>query len=69
MTFSGSKESVWAAVVTSAFPTGPRKNALELSESPFNDPLWLTHLFPPHPSPIPRTSCTERQVTRMRLDP
>jgi hypothetical protein len=45
MKFSGSRESTWGPVGNVRVTTGPLKTAPELSDSPFNDPLWVnTHV-------------------------
>ncbi len=37
--FSGSSAALWVAAATPTVASGPRKNALKLSNSPFNTPL------------------------------
>jgi hypothetical protein len=49
MKFSGSSESVWGPVGNVKVTTAPRKTVPELSDSPFNDPLWVNTLVPTAP--------------------
>ena len=44
--FSGSKLRAWGPKATLGVVTGPRRTAPELSESLFNDPLWVNDLIP-----------------------